>query len=579
MKPHAYTYARFSTKRQDKGTTLSRQKDLTRQFCEDRGWEIVEEITDTGRSAWSGDHLAGGNLGKFKQRIDNHEIPRGSYLVVENLDRLSRENVKKARRWIEEVTDAGISVAVCTPAPGKIFNEASLSGENIVDLLQYLLEAQRSHKESERKSEFQQKAIATFMDKARQGIVYTERCPAWLRGEKGSTFEIIEERAAVVRQIYEWCAAGMGIHLIAKKLNASIEPWTLGYKEGKLPSWKVGYVRDILIGWQVEGEYHVRTGKNRTPTGEVITNYYPRVVSPELVTAARTAMKLRAGATGPNHSEAKNLFAGRVKCGHCGDTMVRVVQRNRQKTLYEYLKCTRFNAGAECENTTMYRYDNFERAALDRILHLALDKSHFVKADETGPLLGRVASLTKQVELLEGERSHLMAFIRKHGEDEDVERDIVALRPKLAAARGELEEAQAQLDKARGNATPEEHLARVLEVKDAIYSEDQETREQARRTVRDAIRSIVSLVTCEREYEAGKKTPKRTVSMFAAGNHLRYDFDNDGNQIGGWDMLDFEGSDEPILKAFSEEISASTERQPDNRTALGAVVRRKAAKV
>lgn len=573
MTAPAYRYARFSTKRQDKGESLTRQYELTQAMCEKHGWEIVETLTDKGQSAWKGDHLRVGELGRFKQRVEQGDIPRGSYLVVENLDRLSRQDVKKARRWIEEVTDAGVKVAVASPAPGKVFDEASLSGENIVDLLQYLLEAQRSNKESERKSEFQQKAIAGFMDKARQGVVYSKRMPAWLKGEKNGQFEVDEARAAIVRQIYEWCAAGQGIHMIAKKLNATVEPWTVGHKADK-PSWKVGYVRDILTGWQAEGEYHVRTGPNRTTTGEVITNYYPRVVSPELVAAARSAMALRRGATGPNHSEAKNLFAGRVKCGHCGDTMVRVVQYNSRGTQYEYLKCTRFNNGAECVNRTLYRYDTFERAALDRILHLALDNSHFTKSDETGPLLGQVAQLSKEVELLENQRHNLIQFVLKYGEDDGTEKQLLALRPQLADARKQLEQAKEALERAKGSATPEEHLARVLEVKDAITSEDDEVRQAARLTVRDAIRSIVSLVTCERECAPGKKTPKRTITMFAAGNHLKYEFDNEGNQIGGWDMREFATSDEPILKAFSDEIAEPNEAQPLAQVALANVLRR-----
>lgn len=531
MKPHAYIYARFSTKRQDKGESLTRQYDLTRKMCEDNGWKIIETLTDKGQSAWKGDHLRVGELGRFKQRVEQGDIPHGSYLVVENLDRLSRQDIKKARRWIEEVTDAGVRVAVASPAPGKIFDEASLSGENIVDLLQYLLEAQRSNKEAERKSEFQQKAISGFMAKARKGIVYSKRTPAWLKGEKNGTVEIDEARSAIVRQIYEWCAAGQGIHLIAKKLNASVTPWTVGHKASK-PSWKVGYIRDILTGWQAEGEYHVRSGPNRIPTGEVITNYYPRVVPPELVAAARAAMALRRGATGPNHSEAKNLFSGRIKCGHCGDTMVRIVQRNTRGTQYEYLKCTRFNNGADCINTTMYRYDNFERAALDQILHLALDNSHFIRSDETGPLLGQVARLSKDVELLEAERGNLMSFIRKYGEDADTERDILALRPKLAAARAELAEAKEALDRAKGHATPEEHLARVLEVKDAIASEDDETRQAARLIVRDAIRSVVQIVSCRRDYIEGRKTPDRQIHMTLAGGLIAFNFDNDGNVRG-----------------------------------------------
>ncbi|GFE72400.1 recombinase family protein [Novosphingobium sp. TCA1] len=537
--PYAVRYHRFSTKRQDKGVSLDRQNELTAALCEKNGWTIIDTLEDKGRSAWKGDHLRVGELGKFKVRVDAGEFEHGTFLVIENLDRLSRQDVKLARRWIEDITDHGIKVAVCSPEI--VLDSEALSGSNIVSMVQYLLEAQRSTGESSRKSQMSQKNVAESLRKARNGIVYSARAPMWLRGTKGTKFEVIEERAALVRQIYEWSASGLGYHAIASRLNGSVEPWTKASKKGD--GWKVGYIRDILLLPAAEGEYHVEEGGKRT--GEVILAYYPRIVDADLVQRARDAIRRRDGTGGAGRREARNLFAGRVKCGHCGDGMVRIVQRNRQKTQYEYLKCTRFNAAGapkpeddtaarkrRCTNATMFRYDLFEKAALKEILHLALDNSFFIKTDDISPLAGKVADLSKTVELKEAEQRRLLAFIMKVDDAPEAEEMLEQLRPELRKLKAELEAAQQDLDAAKGKVSPDEHLRRVLEVKEAIYSKDPEEQEQARRKVRDAIQSVVTSVVCySRPPLPGVKRPEREIQMALAGGYLAYQFDGEGNLL------------------------------------------------
>lgn len=543
--PNAYCYHRFSSSRQDKGMSLERQAERTVALCEAKGWTIVDKLEDKGRSAWKGDHLRVGKLGQFKARVDSGEIEPGTYLVIENLDRLSRQDVKFARRWIEDITDRGIIVAVCTPEI--IIDADALSGSNIVSMIQYLLEAKRSTGESARKSEMQTAAVGRFMDKARKGVVYTARCPAWLRGVKDNKFELIEERVAVVNQIYEWSASGMGVWSIARRLNDTLEPWNPSVKREN--KWKPGYVRDILTTPSVEGEYHVKSGTDRKPTGEIIEGYYPRVVPAELVERARAAIKLRAGSGGAGRREACNLFAGRTRCGHCGDMMIRTVHR-RKGTAYEYLKCVRFNAAGnpkadddeatrkrKCQNGVVYRYDLFEKAALAQILHLALDNSFFVKTDDISPLAGRLADTNKEVERLKAQQTRLLTFIMENDDADEAKAMLDTLRPKLETARSDQQKAQDALDKAKGQVSPDEHLRRVLEVKEAIYSDDADEREEARRKVRDAIQSVVSVVECK-HYEPDanarpyRATPRREITMALAGGYMAFRFDGEGKLTG-----------------------------------------------
>ena len=530
----AYRYHRYSSVKQDEGTSLKRQREATSELCSKHPeWEVVDPpLEDKGESAWHGDHLRVGHLGRFRQRAELREIEPGSVLVIENLDRLSRQDVRTAKRWVEDVTDLGITVAVCNPE--MLLDAEAMSGNNIGSMVMYLLEAGRSNKESGRKSDIQTRKIEEFIDKARNGVVYSRRGPMWLRGEKNDKgFEIIEDRAEVVRQIYRWSADGVGFASIAKRLNESIPAWTEGYKSGKA-EWKPGYVRDILTSPAVEGEYHRKKGRAREKTGEVLTGYYPRIVPPELVAAARAAHRNRSGVKNRADGEIQNLFSGRVVCHHCKGTMTRVQQGNGRDRAYEYLICRRAKVGGDCENVWNFRYDVFETAALDKILHLALDNTHFVKTDEVPALFAKVASLRKDLELKEAQQKRLLGFIMDSDDAPEAVEMLNTLRPQVATARRQLAEAEESLEAARGNVTPDEHLKRVMEVRDAIDSEDAETRQQARRTVLAAVQNVVRVASCSFEIlptlsVRGNAKAKRTITMWLRGLRVAWQFDEEGN--------------------------------------------------
>ncbi len=118
---NAYIYCRFSTPKQEGGDTLERQIRDCSAFCGRKGWDVTEVIIDKGRSAWKGDHLKG-HLGAFADRVRAGEIPQGSVLVVEKLDRLSRQGHRVALRWIEDLCDVGLRVA--TVDGGKLYDAA-----------------------------------------------------------------------------------------------------------------------------------------------------------------------------------------------------------------------------------------------------------------------------------------------------------------------------------------------------------------------------------------------------------------------------------------------------------------------
>ncbi|MDP9103421.1 MAG: recombinase family protein, partial [Pseudomonadota bacterium] len=76
----AFIYIRFSSPKQEKGASRDRQREIGERLCFDNDWEIAEVIEDLGISAWKGDHLKVGHLGRFAERVRIGEIPFGSVL-------------------------------------------------------------------------------------------------------------------------------------------------------------------------------------------------------------------------------------------------------------------------------------------------------------------------------------------------------------------------------------------------------------------------------------------------------------------------------------------------------------------
>ena len=80
-------------------------------------------------------------------------------------------------------------------------------------------------------------------------------------------FELIPERAAIVRRIYEDSASGLGAMTIARRLNDESVP-TFGRSNG----WQPSYIKKILTDRAVIGEFQPHLSpkdRARQPVGRV----------------------------------------------------------------------------------------------------------------------------------------------------------------------------------------------------------------------------------------------------------------------------------------------------------------------
>jgi DNA invertase Pin-like site-specific DNA recombinase len=507
----AIRYHRFSSKRQDRGSSLERQNDATRILCEAKGWDIVETLEDRGQSAWKGDHLSVGHLGKLRKRIDVGLIEPPVMLVVENIDRLSRQDYRTARRWIEDVTDRGVTIAVCHPA--LMLDRDAMSGANIGPMIQHLLEANRASAEGDRKSVFQRRNIERMTDMIRQGICPTPRAPAWLIAKVGERIAVNKRRAALVNLIYEWSANGLGMQSICQRLNAEHDPWTGSGWKTNATQWRIGYVRDILNSPAIEGKYVVR-GAGRETTGEVITGYYPRIVDADLVARARVAKSRRARTGGAHRGDAANLFVGIITCGVCRGAVGRVTGGKG----YAYMTCRNARYGT-CTNKAGMSYSVLSKVVVDHLLHLALDETDFAAIDDIAPLVAKVAASRSKLDDLRSQQNNIIRALRTLSGSAGLLNELAHIEAEISAAEADLAEHDAALSTARGTISPREHLHRVDMVRDSLDSDA-----EARRIVRDALPSLIS-----RMVWTGSK-----VSIIS--RHFFMDVSRTG-EVSGWDLF------------------------------------------
>src|SRR4051812_32559267 len=97
----AFSYIRFSSERQKWGHSLKRQTEAAAAWCARNGVQLDTSRTwhDLGTSAFTGKHRDNPDrhaLAAFLEMVEKDKTGslRGSYLIIESLDRLTREHVK-----------------------------------------------------------------------------------------------------------------------------------------------------------------------------------------------------------------------------------------------------------------------------------------------------------------------------------------------------------------------------------------------------------------------------------------------------------------------------------------------------
>lgn len=367
MKPKAYSYLRMSTDPQLAGDSRRRQLEASKRYADEHDLDLAEgaQLEDIGISAYRGANAKDGALGEFLKAVKAGSIEKGSFLIVESLDRLSREEILPAHAQFLGIVQSGINLV--TLMDGRLYSAKST---NLVDMITSLVIMERAHEESKTKGLRVGAAWKQKRMRAAQGQPMTARCPAWLRlSADRQTYELIPDRADIVRQIFADSAAGLGMYSIATRLNKAGVPAFVG-KNG----WHRSYIAKTLANRAVLGEFqpHVKIDGSRVPEGEPISDYFPAIVSETLFFQAEHGRAQRkAGGSGRKGPGYTNLFTGLARCAYCKSTIA-FENKGSGSRGGSYLICGDAQRGLGCA-ATRWRYRDFETSFLAFVEELDLE--------------------------------------------------------------------------------------------------------------------------------------------------------------------------------------------------------------
>src|SRR5262249_2220593 len=146
-------------------------------------------------------------------------VRRGSTLLIENLDRLSREDEVPACHLLTGILMAGVRVVQLSPYE-MVLTEKS----NGWELMRAVMELSRGPGEAQRKSDMLGKVWSNKKARAREtGEVVTQRLPGWVQEQAGELV-LIPERADVVRRVFAMARAGYGYSAVVARLTEEKVP-------------------------------------------------------------------------------------------------------------------------------------------------------------------------------------------------------------------------------------------------------------------------------------------------------------------------------------------------------------------
>jgi DNA invertase Pin-like site-specific DNA recombinase len=370
--PIAYSYVRFSSAEQKKGDSLRRQMELSEKFAKENGLTLDSSLHlhDLGVSAYDRSNIERGALGGFLTAIQQGKIEAGSYLLVESLDRLSRDTVLSALEIFISILKNDIIIVTLTD--NKIYSQEAV-GSNFTDLIISITIMARAHEESAIKSKRISAAWKGKREKIKEKKL-TAQCPKWMKLKDDKTdFELIRKNVDTVMKIIDLYKAGMGYSFLAKKLNEELIPTFTDRGTG----WHSSYVQKILTSSALYGTYQAHTGNGAAlkPVGEPVDNYYPALITKEEFLLLKELRHERTSST----SRAKkgtiipNLFSSIIKCGYCSGSMILLGGSPKwvigddgakvKKRGKKFFVCDNARRGLKC-HAVQWSYNDFEKSFL-----------------------------------------------------------------------------------------------------------------------------------------------------------------------------------------------------------------------
>lgn len=344
----AYSYIRFSSKAQADGDSLRRQLTRTKEWCRQNNVELSDKnFQDLGISAFK--EKTRPSLDDLFEAIQTGSIQPDDYIILENLDRLSRQGIDHTQEMLRQILRSGVNVVDLTN--GLELNRNSLN--DLVSVIRIAIAADLAYQESKKKSERVLAAKAQQRKLAREGKVINKRLPFWLGKSEDNTQYVFNERVQAVREIVELRKKGVGFHKIAMHLNERYPPL-----ESKF--WSDVTIRETVKHRSLYGSMVDKDGEIENALPPVIDFTEWLAIQPQATSSA-------GGYTKHNH------LSRLVKCDVCGGAMSKKIQKSKTKTKtheYNTWKCVNVVSGG-CTNKAVIR--DLDLDVIDSLNHLKIN--------------------------------------------------------------------------------------------------------------------------------------------------------------------------------------------------------------
>lgn len=491
MKNKAYSYIRFSTPEQLKGNSLKRQMEKTEAYCKKNKLALDTSLNlkDLGISAFKGKNAKQGALSAFIQAVEEGKVDSGSTLIVESLDRISRSQIGDALSLFISILNKGIHIV--TLDPEREYTKKSIN--DLPSLLEPLIIMARAHEESQMKSV---RLSAAWKAKRESGKKITAQAPSWLVLNKDKTeFNIDEEKAEIVRGIYQDCIDGRGTTAITKTLNQEdVTPI------GNAKVWHRSYVTKILKDKATIGEFQFHTTKNgkRVKTGKVMQDYYPPVITESTFYKAQKALASRANAKGKKGKRVANLFTGLLFDANDGSSMT-IVNKGASAACESGRKLVS-SAAQRGEIGAVYNafsYDQFELFFLRSVQEVDM-KSILAKK-------GKKTNAQKSLDELEVKHTKALSQLEEVEKAMLVEEGVLTLAKVASTLESKIDDLEVKIEtlKAEVSVDTDNHnsdFALQYALVDIHFNKKEHLREKLKQQIREIIKRIDIEVIVESQY-------------------------------------------------------------------------------
>jgi DNA invertase Pin-like site-specific DNA recombinase len=242
-------------------------------------------------------------------------------LIVENLNRLSRQDITTAQLLFLQLIDHGLEIVALSD------NERRYSKETLAlnpfELIVSIMVMSRAHEESKIKSYRVKESWKARNRLAAEGKHINIRLPSWLESKDGK-YVVTSGKDAVIKKIFALYLEGYGTQTIAQMLIRDKIPNISKSKSGKA-IWHPTYVQRILKSKEVIGYY--------IGTNPEVPNFFPAIVTESDFYAAQAKLKARCSYRGQKNQNPHPL-SHLLKCELCGGSIVRCLGNG-----YHYFQC------------------------------------------------------------------------------------------------------------------------------------------------------------------------------------------------------------------------------------------------